>query len=61
MTTNNRTLAQTLAVQSQIHLPHGRYGSVVASCFKGAEDLNRSMVANDWAVAYQKYSRAVRR
>ena len=61
MTTNNRTLAQTLAVQSQIHLPHGRYGSIVASCFKGAEDLNRSTVANDWAVAYRKYSRALRR
>ena len=40
---------------------HGRYGSVVASCFKGAEDLNRSMVANDWAVAYRKYSRELRR
>ena len=41
--------------------PHGRYDSFVASCFKEVEDLNRSMVANDWAVAYQKYSRAVRR
>jgi endonuclease YncB( thermonuclease family) len=28
----------------------------VASCFKGAEDLNRGMVANGWAVAYRKYS-----
>jgi endonuclease YncB( thermonuclease family) len=27
--------------------PHGRYGSVVASCFKGAEDLNRWTVANE--------------
>lgn len=37
------------------------YGSIVASCFKGAEDLNRWTVANDWAVAYRKYSRALRR
>jgi endonuclease YncB( thermonuclease family) len=41
--------------------PHGRYGSIVASCFEGAEDLNRWTVANDWAVAYRKYSRALRR
>src|SRR5712672_4658847 len=27
-------------------------GSIVASCFKGAEDLNRWTVANEWAVAY---------
>ena len=36
-------------------------GSIVASCSKGAEDLNRWTVANDWAVAYRKYSRALRR
>jgi hypothetical protein len=28
---------------------------------KGAEDLNRWTFANDWAVAYRKYSRALRR
>jgi len=33
-----------------------RYGRVVAVCFKGAEDLNRWMVANGWAVAYRKYA-----
>lgn len=33
-----------------------RYGRVVAVCFKGNEDLNRSMVANGWAVAYKQYS-----
>jgi hypothetical protein len=32
-----------------------------ASCFKGAEDLNRWTVANEWAVAYRKYSRGTRR
>ena len=36
-------------------------GSIVASCFKGAEDLNRWTVANEWAVAYRKYSRGTRR
>jgi len=34
---------------------------IVASCFKGAEDLNRWTVANEWAVAYRKYSRGTRR
>ena len=33
-----------------------RYGRIVAVCFKGAEDLNRWMVANGWAVAYRRYS-----
>jgi endonuclease YncB( thermonuclease family) len=33
-----------------------RYGRIVAICFKGAEDLNRWMVASGWAVAYRKYS-----
>ena len=33
-----------------------RYGRTVAVCFKGNEDLNRSMVANGWAVAYRRYS-----
>ena len=33
-----------------------RYGRVVAVCFKGAEDLDRWMVATGWAVAYRKYS-----
>lgn len=32
------------------------YGRVVAVCFKGAEDLDRWMVANGWALAYRKYS-----
>jgi hypothetical protein len=36
--------------------PRDRYGRTVASCFKGAEDLNRWMVANGWAVAHRKYS-----
>jgi len=36
--------------------PRDRYGRTVASCFKGAEDLNRWMVANGWAVAHGKYS-----
>lgn len=38
--------------------PRDRYGRTVASCFKGAEDLNRWMVANGWAVAHRKYSLA---
>jgi endonuclease YncB( thermonuclease family) len=38
--------------------PHGhdRYRRVVAVCFKGAEDLDRWMVANGLAVAYREYS-----
>jgi endonuclease YncB( thermonuclease family) len=34
-----------------------RYRRIVAVCFKGAEDLNRWMVANGWAVAYRRYSK----
>jgi len=34
-----------------------RYGRPVAICFKGAEDLNRWLVQNGWAVAYSKYSK----
>lgn len=33
-----------------------RYGRTIAICFKGAEDLNRWMIAAGWAVAYRKYS-----
>jgi endonuclease YncB( thermonuclease family) len=33
-----------------------RYGRVVAVCFKGAEDLDRWMVRNGWAVAFRRYS-----
>lgn len=33
-----------------------RYGRLVAVCFKGAEDLNRWMVEQGWAVAYRRYS-----
>ena len=33
-----------------------RYGRLVAVCFSGAEDLNRWMVAQGWAVAYRHYS-----
>ena len=33
-----------------------RYGRIITICFKGAEDLNRWMVAAGWAVAYRKYS-----
>lgn len=32
-----------------------RYGRLVAVCFKGAEDLNRWMVEQGWAVAYRRY------
>lgn len=39
------------------HRDVDRYGRVVAVCFKGAEDLNRWMVVNGWAVAYRRYSR----
>ena len=35
---------------------HDRYGRLIAVCFKGAEDLNRWMVAQGWAVAYRRYS-----
>jgi endonuclease YncB( thermonuclease family) len=35
-----------------------RYGRIVATCFLGAEDINRWMVAQGWAVAYRQYSRA---
>jgi len=34
---------------------YDRYGRLVAVCFKGAEDLNRWMVAQGWAVAYRRY------
>ena len=33
-----------------------RYGRIISICFKGAEALNRWMVAAGWAVAYRKYS-----
>ena len=33
-----------------------RYGRIVAVCFDQAEDLNRWMVKNGWAVAYRKCS-----
>ena len=33
-----------------------RYGRFVAVCFRAAEDLNRWLVANGWAVAYRRYS-----
>jgi endonuclease YncB( thermonuclease family) len=33
-----------------------RYRRIVAVCFDQAEDLNRWMVKNGWAVAYRKYS-----
>ncbi|MCG3775348.1 MAG: hypothetical protein JW395_2180 [Nitrospira sp.] len=35
-----------------------RYGRSIATCFLGAEDLNRWMVAQGWAIAYRQYSRA---
>ena len=35
---------------------HDRYGRIIAVCFKGAEDLNRWMVEQGWAVAYRHYS-----
>ena len=34
---------------------HDRYGRLVAVCYKGAEDLNRWMVEQGWAVAYRRY------
>ena len=34
-----------------------RYRRLVATCFQGAENLNRWTVANGWAVAYRQYSR----
>jgi endonuclease YncB( thermonuclease family) len=34
-----------------------RYGRVVAVCFEGAEDLDRWMILNGWAVAFRRYSR----
>ena len=36
---------------------HDRYRRLVATCFLGAENLNRWMVATGWAVAYRHYSR----
>jgi endonuclease YncB( thermonuclease family) len=33
-----------------------RYGRLIATCWKGAEDLNAWMVASGWALAYRKYS-----
>lgn len=35
-----------------------RYGRLLAVCFKGAEDINRWMVSQGWAVAYRRYSLA---
>ena len=35
-----------------------RYGRTIATCFLGAEDVNRWMVTQGWAVAYRQYSRA---
>jgi len=33
-----------------------RYGRLIATCWKGAEDLNAWMVTQGWAVAYRHYS-----
>ena len=33
-----------------------RYGRDLAVCYLAAEDLNRWMVANGWALAYEQYS-----
>lgn len=35
-----------------------RYGRVVAECFLGQQSVNRWMVRQGWAVAYEQYSRA---
>jgi hypothetical protein len=33
-----------------------RYHRVIATCFKGSEDINQWMVANGWVVAIRRYS-----
>jgi endonuclease YncB( thermonuclease family) len=33
-----------------------RYQRLIATCWKGVEDLNQWMVLNGWAAAYKKYS-----
>jgi len=35
-----------------------RYGRVVAECFAGNTNLNADMVAQGWALAYRRYSKA---
>jgi len=35
-----------------------RYKRIIAACFIGAEDLNAWLVANGWALAYRRYSKA---
>jgi endonuclease YncB( thermonuclease family) len=35
---------------------HDRYRRLIATCFKGNEDLNGWMVAHGWALAYRHYS-----
>lgn len=35
-----------------------RYGRLIATCWKGSEDLNAWMVAHGWALAYRRYSTA---
>lgn len=34
-----------------------RYGRILAECFAGRTNLNKSMVLSGWALAYRKYSR----
>lgn len=35
---------------------HDRYQGLIATCWKGDEDLNQWMVLNGWAVAYRTFS-----
>ncbi len=35
---------------------HDRNRRVLATCFKGSDDINQWMVANGWAVAFRRYS-----
>jgi endonuclease YncB( thermonuclease family) len=35
---------------------HDRYGTVIAVCWAGGENLNVWMVSEGWALAYRRYS-----
>jgi endonuclease YncB( thermonuclease family) len=66
--TPSPTASIRMATSSVVNTRHSRatwYASAVVRAsdttspvdgFKGAEDLNRWMVANGWAVAYRRYS-----
>lgn len=55
-----RTLARRISGRRVVctEKDRDRYGRIVARCRQGGEDLNAWLVANGWALAYRRHSRA---